>query len=204
MQRRDLFDGSFLFILRLIEIAPELQIHPVSGAGAEVFRQSQRSRWGYAPPSMNDLVDALERNMYSVGKCLLGNVQRLEELLEEHLSGMGRFSIGGYSYHVALLVSVVVGNDYARRSAVGPSKADPVLFIDPYAVLSSPVPGEFLQPVARRYAKIVDALRRVELIQLPDCHIPKRAWTGVSCGPCVAPVENVLGRRVGEGRYHIK
>jgi len=48
-----------------------------------------------------------------------------------------------------------------------PAKADPPLIIDPYAVLTSAIPGELLQPVARWSAEIHQGLSRVQDVQLP-------------------------------------
>jgi hypothetical protein len=51
-------------------------------------------------------------------------------------------------------------------SAVVPDEADPILVIDPDAVLALPVAGEGLEVVARERAKIVESLSGVELHQL--------------------------------------
>jgi len=59
-----------------------------------------------------------------------------------------------------------------ERAGIGPAKADPKLLVDADTVLTPSVPGEVLEPIARRYAEIVDPFGRVELIELPT-----RTWT---------------------------
>ena len=52
------------------------------------------------------------------------------------------------------------------RVAVLPYEADPVLIVDPYAVLPTPISSESLEVVARKRPQIVESLRCVELHQL--------------------------------------
>ena len=49
---------------------------------------------------------------------------------------------------------------------MSPAKADSPLIIDADTVLSSPLASEFLQPVARRYAQVVQIVGAVEHLQL--------------------------------------
>jgi hypothetical protein len=46
--------------------------------------------------------------------------------------------------------SLVVNDLHVFWPRVGPGEADPPLLVDPDAVLASAIPGELLQPVARR------------------------------------------------------
>jgi hypothetical protein len=48
-----------------------------------------------------------------------------------------------------------------------PTKADPVLFIDPDAVLPLTVSAESLQPIPRWNAQLLEILHPIQLIELP-------------------------------------
>ncbi len=61
---------------------------------------------------------------------------------------------------------MVVDDLNVVRVAAAPSETDPPLVVDSDAVLPAPVALERLQPVARRYAQVVQALGGVELNQL--------------------------------------
>lgn len=52
------------------------------------------------------------------------------------------------------------------RVAIPPHEADPILVIDPYAVLPTSISGESLEVVAWERPQVVETLRRVELDQL--------------------------------------
>ena len=74
--------------------------------------------------------------------------------------------------------------------AVLPHETDPVLIVDPDAVLPTTVPSERLEVVARERAQVVEALRGVELDQLalsdpgnaaePSRRIPMEEGFGIS------------------------
>jgi hypothetical protein len=61
---------------------------------------------------------------------------------------------------------VVVHHFDLLSVAVPPHKADPILVVDPYAVLPTPISSERLEVVARERTQIVEALRSVKLHQL--------------------------------------
>jgi hypothetical protein len=52
------------------------------------------------------------------------------------------------------------------RPAVVPGEADPILVIDPDAVLALPIAAEGLKVIARERAEVLESLRRVELSEL--------------------------------------
>ena len=53
------------------------------------------------------------------------------------------------------------------RLAVVPFETDTPLIVDPNAVLSLPIPAEFLESVRGWYAKVVQVFRTVEDYELP-------------------------------------
>ena len=53
------------------------------------------------------------------------------------------------------------------RVAVLPDEADPILVVDPNAVLPLPIAGKSLKVIARERAEVVEALGGVQLRQLP-------------------------------------
>jgi len=61
---------------------------------------------------------------------------------------------------------VVVHHFDLLRVAVLPHEADPILIVDPYAVLSTSVSAEGLEVVAWERAQVVQSVRCVQLYQL--------------------------------------
>jgi len=80
--------------------------------------------------AMQDLVDPAERDADGHCQPVLGHAQRLQELLEEHLSRMNQRNC----YHLVHVLVIVHDLDVLgpRRS---PDEADPPLLVDPDAVL---------------------------------------------------------------------
>jgi hypothetical protein len=62
---------------------------------------------------------------------------------------------------------VVVHHFDLLRFAVLPDEADPILVVDPNAVLPLPIAGKSLKAIARERAEVVEALGGVQLRQLP-------------------------------------
>jgi hypothetical protein len=62
--------------------------------------------------------------------------------------------------------SVVVHDLDVLRFAVLPHEADPILVIDPDAVLPPPITAKGLEVIARKRAQVVESLGRVQLRQL--------------------------------------
>jgi hypothetical protein len=61
---------------------------------------------------------------------------------------------------------MIVGYLYTVGAAILPNETDPPLVVDPYAVLTFPIPLEGFQMVARRYGKVAQGFGRVDLSQL--------------------------------------
>jgi hypothetical protein len=62
---------------------------------------------------------------------------------------------------------VVVNHLDLLRVAVLPDEADPILVVDPNAVLPLPIAGKSLKVIAWERAEVVEALGGVQLRQLP-------------------------------------
>jgi hypothetical protein len=58
-----------------------------------------------------------------------------------------------------------------------PTETDPVLLVDPDAVLSLPVPPQLLQSIPGWNAQFLEILHPVQLIQLAANNGPKSLWT---------------------------
>jgi hypothetical protein len=56
-------------------------------------------------------------------------------------------------------------------AAIFPDKANPVLVIDPDAVLAAPIAMQGFQSISRRHLENIDCARRIEHFQFP----PRRA-----------------------------
>jgi hypothetical protein len=65
-----------------------------------------------------------------------------------------------------LASSVIVGELYLMRFAIAPDEADPPLIVDADAVLPLPVAAKHLQPITRHGAKLLEALRGMDQLEL--------------------------------------
>jgi hypothetical protein len=65
---------------------------------------------------------------------------------------------------------VIVDDLHVVGVAVSPAKADPPSIIDANAVLPCSISSQALQPVAGRYAKILEARGGVQDAELPKTH----------------------------------
>ncbi|GAA1633772.1 hypothetical protein GCM10009700_21190 [Brevibacterium sanguinis] len=67
---------------------------------------------------------------------------------------------------IGSILSVVVNDLHLLRTGAGPHEADPLLVVDPDAVLSGPITLEGLEPIAGRDSEILEGLRGSDLTQL--------------------------------------
>src|SRR5215213_2492566 len=100
------------------------------------------------------------------------------------------------------LPSVVVDDLDFLRTLLGPAEANPVLVVDPDAVLSLSVSHERLQPVSRRRQQIVEVRCPIEMVQLPDGYFPEDLGTSSSGRLRVVAIVDVLCAFVSERTYH--
>ena len=68
---------------------------------------------------------------------------------------------------------MIIGDFDGMGSVRHPDKTDPPLIIDPDAVLSDPIPFQFLQPISCRRQQIFKIRCAIEHRQLPFRHLPK-------------------------------
>jgi hypothetical protein len=94
--------------------------------------------------------------------------------------------------------SVVVHHLDLLRFAVLPHEADPILVVDPDAVLPPPIAGKNLKVIARKRAQVVESMGCVKLRELALCdpgNAPKPARR--------VSLEQRLGISVPEGPDHL-
>ena len=87
---------------------------------------------------------------------------------------------------------MIVSYLHFRGASVSPyeTEAIPVVYAD--AVLPPSIPCKLLKPIARRYTKISQDSRRVELIQLTLGHSPYRRRTHPLRRSSGAPIKDVF------------
>jgi hypothetical protein len=90
-QRRHLAVG----IHGLPQVPIPLQIEPELRPGPERLAQGQGRVRANIAPAVDDLVKPGIGPAQVLGECLLGYTERLQELLEQHLAGMGRGTFVG-------------------------------------------------------------------------------------------------------------
>jgi hypothetical protein len=93
---------------------------------------------------------------------------------------------------------VVVHDLDVLRFAVLPHEADPILVIDPDAVLPPPITAKGLEVIARKRAQVIESLGRVQLRELALCdpsNVPEPTRR--------VTLEQRLGISVPEGPDHL-
>lgn len=93
---------------------------------------------------------------------------------------------------------MIADDFHIRRAAFRPSKTDPVPLVQTNAVLTFAVTMERFQPVSRWNLQLPDRFDGIQLIEFPRRNGPQRAWTGLSCGLRISPVEDVLRPNVAK------
>src|SRR6185436_10586547 len=88
------------------------------------------------------------------------------------------------------------------RLVLGPDEADPVLVVDPDAVLALAVAGESLQAITGRGPEIIKALGGIELVELAKGHGPEALGATAAGFFGVAAIENILCALVLERADH--
>ena len=93
---------------------------------------------------------------------------------------------------------VIVDDFHVLRPAGRPAEADPVLLIDPDAVLSLSIALERFEPVSRRRAKVLEHFSDVELIEFPLRDRPKISRTTAPSRLGINVIVNLFGSSVRE------
>ncbi|HET7550759.1 MAG TPA: hypothetical protein VFK04_05685, partial [Gemmatimonadaceae bacterium] len=94
--------------------------------------------------------------------------------------------------------SVIIGDLDVRWTLIRPQKTDPILTVDPYAVLPSAITLERLEAVVRRKAEIAQPGHCIELIELTPGDFPQRLRTRPSRFSSVITIEDGFGAGIGE------
>ncbi len=79
-----------------VEVVARLKVHPESIGGAEGSCQSKRGVRADAPFAVNNFVDPPWGHRNCLSKAVLADAQRVEELFEQHFSGVDGFVCGGH------------------------------------------------------------------------------------------------------------
>lgn len=109
--------------------------------------------------------------MNAVRKFIRGQIHRNHEFFREDFSHGRRGNTIAHSVSSFLMVSsVIIDNLYIKEVIAFDLKANPVLIINPNAVLSLPVSIEFLQTVCGRDTQILQASCIVDHDQFPQCN----------------------------------
>jgi hypothetical protein len=145
----DTFEFLLLRLLSMIQVPAHLSVEPELTRRSEELRETERRAWSDPSPLVYDLIYALIRDINRIRQFALGEFHRLQELLEEHLSRVGRDSVCGDAYHGSS--SVIVHYFNIVRAALRPDKTDPVLIVDPYGVLTGPIAFQEFQPISGRH-----------------------------------------------------
>jgi len=98
---------------------------------------------------------------------------------------------------------MVVDDFHVLRSPLGPFEADSKLLIDAHAALPLASALQTFEPIARRYAQILERVSLIELIQLAPRRWPQLDRTAFSSGRRASTVKNISRALAGEGPDHI-
>ena len=83
-----------------------------------------------------------------------------------------------------------------------PSEANPILIVDPYAVLPAPVAAQPFESIPPRNTELAEVSDSIDLIELPTGDLPHVLGTGSSGNRTPDSIKDVLGPAAPEGAYH--
>ena len=201
----------------MIEVPYHLQIEPELGLHTEKLFQPKRRVRGDSSFSMNNFIHPGIRNPDLHSELFLGQVKRLQEFLNEHLSGMRWRTMRRDSNHFSSLqsqaipavnprpiaCSVIIRNFDPFRPFLRPNEADAELIMNPNGMLPEAIPLQRLQCVAWWDAKRLQRNRCVQKVEFPLGHMPNLARASAPCCFGVDPVEDVLSAPVTKGLNHL-
>ena len=98
---------------------------------------------------------------------------------------------------------MIVHDLYVRWTVAGPPETDSVPLIDPDAVLASPIASQRFESIPRRYPKIFQAFRRIELVQPTASDRPELRWAALPGRLRILTVEHVFRAGIPERAYHL-
>lgn len=97
---------------------------------------------------------------------------------------------------------MIVDHFNVDRTRIRPTETDPILVIDPDAVLTPTTSPERLKTVSGRYPQVVEDLGLVESIELPRSHLPHGPMQPLANNLGVQTVKEVFGRLITEASDH--
>lgn len=101
-----------------------------------------------------------------------------------------------------MFTSVIVDYFNADRTRIRPTETDPILVIDPDAVLTVTISQKRLKAVPGRYPQIVDDLGLIECVEFPRSHLPKRPRQPLAGNLRVPTIKEIFGRLITEASDH--
>lgn len=97
---------------------------------------------------------------------------------------------------------MVVDHFYVDRTRIRPTETDPILVIDPDAVLTMTISPKRLQTVPGRYPQIVDDLGLIERVEFPRSHLPQKPRQPLAGNLRVPTIKQVFSRLITEASDH--
>ena len=98
---------------------------------------------------------------------------------------------------------MIVDHFNVDRTRIRPTETDPILVIDPDAVLTATITPKRLQAVPGRYPQVVHDLGLIECVELPRSHRPQRPRQPLAGNLGVPTIEEVFGRLITEASDHV-
>lgn len=179
----------------MVQIPAGLAIHPEGTRSAEELSEPEGGAGSNASTPVHDLVDPLVGDADGVGEIALGESHGTEKFLEEHLPRMGRLTVCRDANHKNLRGNRSPGH---LRPGIGPPETDPVLIIDPDAVLPRAVTLQELKTIPGRYLEIAQRLSLIQRIEFPSADPPQLLRQPLPGCLGVSSIEKVLRSRVPE------
>lgn len=88
------------------------------------------------------------------------------------------------------------------RTRIRPTETDPILVVDPDAVLTMTISPKRFKPVPGRYPQVVEYLGLVERVEFSHSHLPKRPRQPLASNLRVPTIKEVFGRLITEASDH--
>ena len=89
------------------------------------------------------------------------------------------------------------------RTRIRPTETDPILVIDPDAVLTATISPKPLQAVPGRNPQVVHDLGLIECVEPPRSHLPQRPRQPLAGNLGVPTIEEVFSRLITEASDHV-
>jgi hypothetical protein len=152
------------FLAGARKIMSGLQVHPELGRVLEVTGKQKRGLGSDAALPAHQFIHPVERDMQSAGEAGLSKPQRVEELLEQNLAGMGGdaklWQHDGNS-------SVVIGTTNLLTIAIHEFEYDSILPVHADTVEAGAVSSQLFQSVGRRNSQVFDGRGGIQQIEFP-------------------------------------